>query len=445
MITEAYEYIHNYVASKKILIYGMGKEGKSTLEFFQKYFPNITVFVFDEKDNFNIQETNNIKLLKNLEEINKFDLIFKSPGIVIDDKLNIDKKNLTSQTELFFRCFKKQIIGITGTKGKSTTSSLLYYILKQYNKNTIFVGNIGIPCFDMIEEIDEDTTIVFELSCHQLEYVEVSPHIAVIINLYPEHLDHYKTVEKYFEAKTNILNYQIENDVAIINFDDLQRISCRTDLITASNKSENADIKIVDGTIYIPNNNITIEEGDTLLLGNHNLYNIGIVYFICNKYFNLSNTEFKKALKTFKGLPHRLEFVGNYDGIEYYDDSISTISETTIEAIKTLNNVSTLLLGGMDRGVEYSKLVDYIIESNIENVILMPNTDLRIDELFSNRKNHNKNIILANNLKDAVKISKEITPKGGICLLSPAAASYGFFKNFEERGDKFKEYVKTIQ
>lgn len=442
MDSRIYEYIKNYIDNKKILIYGMGQEGKSTLAFFIKYFPNSDISILDEQFSIPDELTKNIKLVKKIEEINNFDLIFKSPGIVIDDKILIDKSKLTSQTELFIQCFRNQIIGITGTKGKSTTSSLLYYILKQYNTNTILVGNIGIPCLDLIEQINENTIIIFELSCHQLEYVKVSPHIGIILNLFPEHLDHYKSFEKYAQAKKNIFRYQQENDIVIINENYKHLLSYENNFITVSNSIQDSDISVLGRKITIPQNEITIQKEDTQLLGKHNLYNISIVYYICNQYFNLSNEEFKYALKTFKGLPHRLEFIGEYNQIKYYDDSISTICETTIEALKCLENVGTLLLGGMDRGIDYSKLVDFIVNSNVDNIILLPDTSKRLDYLFKRISNHNKNIILTENLEKAVDISKQITPKGKICLLSPAAASYGFFKNFEERGNKFLEYVK---
>ncbi len=198
--------------NKKIAIWGLGKEGISTLQFIQNN--NIRykeLGILDQKD---FPEIEGVKKLSNPEELNEYDLIFKSPGIVADATI-IDIEKLTSQTEEFIKILSKQIIGITGTKGKSTTSSLTYTILKKYYPNTVLVGNIGIPCFNAINEIDEDTKIVFELSCHQLEFIRYSPHIAVILDLYPDHLDHYKTFENYINAKLNINKFQTDDDIFI--------------------------------------------------------------------------------------------------------------------------------------------------------------------------------------------------------------------------------------
>lgn len=190
--------------NKKIAIWGLGKEGISTLQFIKNNNINCKEIAVLERKDTNIE---GVKKLNNPKELNGYDLIFKSPGIVIDKNI-VDTNRITSQTEEFIKILSSQIIGITGTKGKSTTSSLTYTILKQFFPNTILVGNIGIPCFNAINEIDENTNIIFELSCHQLEFIKYSPHIAVILNLFPEHLDHYKNLKNYINAKLNINKFQ---------------------------------------------------------------------------------------------------------------------------------------------------------------------------------------------------------------------------------------------
>ena len=197
--------------NKKIAIWGLGKEGISTLQFIKNNNINCKEIAVLERKDTNIE---GVKKLNNQKELNGYDLIFKSPGIVIDKNI-VDTNRITSQTEEFIKILSSQIIGITGTKGKSTTSSLTYTILKQFYPNTILVGNIGIPCFNAINEIDENTNIIFELSCHQLEFINYSPHIAVILNLFPEHLDHYKSLENYISAKLNINKFQKDNDILI--------------------------------------------------------------------------------------------------------------------------------------------------------------------------------------------------------------------------------------
>ena len=418
--------------NKKIAIWGLGKEGISTLQFIQNNNIKCKELAILEKKEF--QEIEGAKKLNEVEDLNKYDLIFKSPGIVADASI-VNENKLTSQTDEFIKILSKQIIGITGTKGKSTTSSLTYTILKKYYPNTVLVGNIGIPCFNAINEIDENTKIVFELSCHQLEFIRYSPHIAVILDLYPDHLDHYKTFENYVKAKLNINKFQKADDIFIYGE------TCKKYI--HSNIKNNICINdyIKDRTITTENNSVQILEDETNLVGEHNFFDIAVSYYICNEIYNLSNKEFKTVLKEFKGLAHRLEYVTTKDGVKYYDDSISTIGETTIEGIKALKDVNTLILGGMDRKIDYSSLEDFIIEEKeLENIILMPDTGTRIYSELQ-EKGNNKKCFIVNNLEEAVEKAKEVTKKGTSCLLSPAAASYGFFKNFEERGNMFQNLV----
>lgn len=418
--------------NKKIAIWGLGKEGISTLRFIKNNNINCKEIAVLERKDTNIE---GVKKLNNQKELNGYDLIFKSPGIVIDKNI-VDTNRITSQTEEFIKILSSPIIGITGTKGKSTTSSLTYTILKQFYPNTILVGNIGIPCFNAINEIDENTNIIFELSCHQLEFINYSPHIAVILNLFPEHLDHYKSLENYISAKLNINKFQKDNDILIYGENCKPYINSKiTNNICISDYINKRSIKTL-------NNKIEILEGETNLIGEHNLFNIAVAYYICSEIYKISNENFKEVLKKFTGLEHRLEFVAKKDDVLYYDDSISTIGETTIEGIKALKNVNTLILGGMDRHIDYSNLEKFIVfQKNLENIILMPDTGKRIYKELQVMGN-NKKCYLVENLKEAVNKAREVTKKNTICLLSPAAASYGFFKNFEERGNKFKEYIK---
>ena len=426
--------------NKKIAIWGLGKEGISTLQFIQNN--NIKCKRLGILDKNILPEIEGTNKLSKLEELNEYDLIFKSPGIITDSSI-VDVNKLTSQTEEFVKILSKQIIGITGTKGKSTTSSLTYTILKKYYPNTVLVGNIGIPCFNAINEIDENTKIVFELSCHQLEFIRYSPHIAVILNLYSDHLDHYKTFENYIKAKLNINKFQKEDNIFIYGETCKKYINKYINRKIKNNICINDYIK--DRTIITENNSIQILEDETNLVGEHNFFDIAISYYICSNIYIISNEEFKSALKDFKGLAHRLEYVTTKDGVKYYDDSISTIGETTIEGVKALKDVNTLILGGMDRKIDYSNLEDFILQNKkLEHLILMPDTGKRIYKELQ-EKGNNKDCYLVNNLEEAVKKAKEVTKKDMICLLSPASASYGFFKNFEERGTTFQELVFSLK
>lgn len=433
-----YNEICKFVDGKNVLILGFGREGKSTYDFLKKHASCASITIADSR----MLDGVDGALLKcgadYQKDMEKYDIIIKSPGIVLENANEEILQKLTSQTEMFFACYRNQIIGITGTKGKSTTSTLIYHILNSASGNCVLMGNIGIPSFDMLDSIDESTVIVYELSCHQLEYTKISPKTAVLLNLYPEHLDHYGTYEKYTAAKQNIYRYQKNGDVLICNADILpEEYGGRLVSITTGEK--NADIAVNGRDIRIGTEKVHIGEDNTLLVGNHNVFNIAVCYAICTEH-GVQKEEFLKYLKTYKPLAHRLEYLGEKDGVKYYDDSISTICETTIQALESLNNVGSVIIGGMDRGIDYTPLVEYIKTADVDNIILIPDTGNRIYEMLSHTEVA-ANVVCAEGLEEAVKKAKEITRKGKVCVMSPAAASYGFFKNFEERGKAFYKYI----
>ena len=408
---------------KKVLIWGLGREGLSTYHTIRKLLPLQTIYICDQNNIDNHLE--NCIFIKQ-EEINfdDYDLIMKAPGIVCDYHPNI-----SGQAPLFLKYFKQQIIGITGTKGKSTTSSLTYTILKDHNDNTFLVGNIGIPCFDILEQMNEDSIIVFELGCHQLEFTKDSPHIGIILNIYEEHLDHYHTFENYYKTKINCVAFQNEDDIALINKDINYRPKSKTLLL-------GKDIYNIHEKLYLPNHDLTIE--DTNLIGEHNYYNMAICAYIA-KIFKIDDDTIKKVIAKFKPLEHRLEVFGTFDGVTYVDDAISTINEACIQAITSLHNVKTVLIGGLDRGIDYHKLEAFLSESEVENIILMYASGKRIYQEMQGKKGFER-CYLVDNLEEACDLAIRLT-KDGICLLSPAAASYDHFKNFEEKGRKFKELI----
>jgi len=421
--------IINFLERKRILILGFGREGKSAYKFITENLKEYTVGIADKNE---IKIDDDIKVFCGddyLQATKYYDIVIKSPGIIIKDLISDQEKaKITSLTDLFLRFCPNQIIGVTGTKGKSTTSSLIYHILKYSGYDALLIGNIGVPCFDVIDQIQEDTVLVYELSCHQLEYVNASPFISILLNIYEEHLDHYTGIESYVACKKNIYKYQNENDYLIygdisnyINPDELSR--------ALSNK------------ISIENNNLNIESNSiqTTLIGEHNKKNI-IAAIIATKIIGIDIKMALEAVKTFKGLEHRLEYVGKYKDILFYNDSIATAQEAVISAVESLKEVNTIIVGGMDRGLDYNVLVKFLSTSSVENVILLPSTDVRIKEIF-NQYPHNLCIKSVKNMEEAVKLSYECTKVNMICLLSPAAASYGFYLNFEKRGEHFKKLV----
>lgn len=450
-----YDYISEKVRNKSVLILGLGREGISTLKLLSKinHYSKIAVADMNECALNNIGNEGFInKIAKHygadyLDSINSYDIIFKSPGVVLKNNAALYK--ITGQMQCFVEYFREQIIGITGTKGKSTTSSLIYHELKENGIDTAFAGNIGVPVFEIVDDISPNTQIVIEMSCHQLEYMTVSPKTAILLNLYEEHLDHYGTFEKYCKAKYNIFKHMLTNDT-LISTSQLKNKKNELELpvstIFAGFNDNSLDINITEAGFYNNNKLIKIPENISLL-GIHNIYNIACVYKITEKY-GICYDDFIKSLKSFNPLPHRLEFVGKYHNIDFYDDSISTMGEATISAIKSVKNAHSVLIGGMDRGIDYSRLIDFINENSQYLYILMEATGNRIYEEIKAKNNINNikitdNIIPAKHLEDAVDIAFSKTKSGMACILSPAAASYGIFKNFEHRGDVFKEMIKS--
>lgn len=385
---------------KDILIWGYGREGKSTERFINTYCSAKSVSVFEGKAD-EIDES-------------KYDYIIKSPGIKVDAY----HEKYTSQTELFLEEFAPQTIGITGTKGKSTTSSMLYHVLRACKGDNVqLVGNIGLPCLDYYGEYDQDTIIVYEMSCHQLSHLTYSPHVAVFLNLYEDHLDYYGTRENYFHAKRYITSHQHADDYFFYG-NDVPPIDTK-----AKKKLLTADMPL---------------SFDMKLSGAHNQFNARFVYTICTELYGCADKACRQAIESFEGLSHRMQFVANVDGVDYYNDSISTIPQATIQAVKSISNVKTVLIGGMDRQINYDILIAFIREHPEYTYILSYDSGQRIYQAVSDMPccRYEKT------LYDAVALAKQITPTGGACVLSPAAASYGYFKNFEERGTVFMQLVR---
>lgn len=424
--------IIKYLNNKKILILGFGREGKSAYNFIKENVTNYELGIADKNEIIIDDDVKTYIGDNYLDSVKDYEVVIKSPGIIIKNYISDeDKKKITSLTDLFLRYCPNKIIGVTGTKGKSTTSSLIYHILKENNYDTYLIGNIGVPCFNVIDLIKDNTILVYELSCHQLEFVKASPNISVLLNLYEEHLDHYNSINDYVKAKQNIYKYQSKDDYLI--YGDVFKYMSDDDI----NNIESNKININE---Y---NKVSYDEIETSLIGDHNKKNI-ITAIIATSLVGVSKNDALNAVKSFKGLEHRLEYVGTYNNIKFYNDSIATAQEAVISAVNALKDVNTIIIGGMDRGLDYNSLVNYLIKSDVKNILLLPDTNMPIKSLFD-RHMHNKNIILVNDMKDAVETAYNVTDKNKTCLLSPAAASYGFYLNFEERGKDFKELVKQYE
>ncbi len=415
---------------QKTLILGFGREGKSTLDYFKKQSPDIKIGIADQSDGEDY-----------LEKIKDYDLIIKSPGIPYLPEIREAKRQgkiITSATQIFFENFKGKIIGVTGTKGKSTTASLIYEVLKNGGLDAYLIGNIGKPALDLLNKLGENSIVVYELSSFQLEDLEKSPQWAVLTNIYPEHLDHHKDFSLYIEAKNNITKYQTKKDYLIYNAEipELKIIAkgSKAQKIPFSKK----DQRIVSGLIH----------KDTIpLLGEFNLLNV-VPAIIIGRLFKITDTKIEEAIINFKPLPHRLEFITEAQGVRFYNDSLSTIPEATAAALSALGeNVETLIAGGYDRGLDFSVLGQAIAKSKIKNLILFPDTGTKIWKVVSLKIKNLKLKIRkfdTDSMQNAVEIAFKRTNPGKIVLLSPASTSFNLFKDYEDRGNQFKGWVKKL-
>ncbi|MDR1725230.1 MAG: UDP-N-acetylmuramoyl-L-alanine--D-glutamate ligase [Bacteroidales bacterium] len=453
--------------NKNIAILGLGREGNSTYKFLRNILPYKTLILADKNE----------ELLNNYKDLNSnivysekqffaqnsecIDIIFKTPGISIRQIPSEFHNKLTSQTDFFLKYFSSQTIGITGTKGKSTTSSLIHQILVNAGKKSILVGNIGIPVLDKFYQIEKDTVIVAELSAHQLEKITVAPKYAILLNIFQEHLDYYGSFEAYATAKFQIFAKQAEGGYFIYKIDD-HNIKTLLNRYCKKNPKIKKQYHLIPnsfeqyvsafGTYNIENNRYELLE-PKYLLGEHNKLNISFAYEMC-RLFDIPKHIIIETCLNFIGLPHRLEFVGKVDEIDYYNDSISTTPQSTIAAVKTLGNVNTIIIGGMDRGIKYEMIVRKLITLNVKHIAFVGEAGRRMRQLaidfFANNNDDEQyeafyelmnNSLVSDNYSQIITWAKVVTEKGKQCLLSPAAPSYDMFSNFEERGEVFKNLV----
>ena len=420
------------LSGKRILIAGFGREGKSTLRFLQQYMPEATVGIADKNETaFQDLDKERYNLYfgdEYLKASSDYDVVIKTPGISVKD-IDIDFSKITSQTDLFLEAFHNQVIGITGTKGKSTTSTLIYHLIKESGNDAILAGNIGIPILDCVNDISERTIIVYELSAHQLQFINKSPHVGILLNVFEEHLDHFGTFEKYKDAKINVLRYMSEDDVAVVNNDLYKAVSSQSSAVSVDFENYSFD-------------DYNINWEDIPLLGEHNKMNIKAALCACKSY-GLSIEDLIPHLYTFKSLEHRQEYVGIFKGVKFYNDSISTIPQATIAALKTIKNVNFLLLGGFDRGIDYEPLVTYLKENPLPYILITGRAGQTIKDKLQTAE-YKGNILEYTDMESAFVMMKQYAKSGDVCLLSPAAASYDRYKNFEERGRVFKEFANKF-
>lgn len=403
---------------KKIAILGFGVEGQSTWRFLNHIFPGKKIDVLDQKDGPDY-----------MSKIDNYDLVIKTSGI---PGRNVSVPYTTAMN-IFFANTHGKIVGVTGTKGKSTTASLIYECLKAGGKKVKLVGNIGVPVLDqLLGKENESTIYVCELSSYQLEDLKYSPHVSVFINFFPDHLDYHGGMELYWRAKANIISKATTPDFFVFN-PQYERIA---------KLSKDTKAKSVPFVKSLP-----FDESKISLLGHHNILN-ALAAVTVARIFGVTDEQVEKAIIGFKSLPHRLEKVGTFAGLTFYDDAISTTPESTIAGIDALGKIGTIFLGGTDRGYDFQILAETLFKKEIGNVVLFPDSGTRVLESLKHFAKKNKKqmpkTMVTKDMREAVRFAYENTPKGEICLLSTASPSYSLWKNFEEKGALFQRFVKEF-
>lgn len=449
--------------NKNVLVIGAGKSGISVMKFLRN--KNANVYAFDEKKKEDFRDSQLSKInefsieayFETLPEdvIDKMELIIVSPGVPLT-KPYIKRAyengiEVIGEVELAYRfCRSQNIIAITGTNGKTTTTTLVGEILKKVCKNVIVCGNIGNPFIDYVDDCTEDTIYVIEISSFQLETIKYfKPKIAAILNITPDHLNRHLNMENYARAKMRIFENVDESGFTVLNFDnDQTRRLCslakgNVVLFSKSKIKRDYSVYVDDDFIFAKfNGNLLkiMSKEEIFVPGDHNLEN-SLAAIACILPFRVSSFEIEKTLKEFKGVEHRIEFVREVNGIRFYNDSKGTNTDASEKALKAFNSPIILIAGGYDKGEDFEKFA-YLVSQKVKKVILLGQTKDKIAAKL--RKINYLNFEFAKDLKEAVDKSYLSAQIGDVVLLSPACASWDMFENYEQRGRLFKEYVNEL-
>ncbi|HAU98902.1 MAG: UDP-N-acetylmuramoylalanine-D-glutamate ligase [Microgenomates group bacterium GW2011_GWF2_45_18] len=398
-----------------VVILGYGKEGKATEEFIKRVHPTAKIIIADQSCD-----------PEYLQAQFKGDLVIKTPGI----PANLLQVPFTTATNIYFSNCRAKKIAITGSKGKSTTSALITHVLNSTGHSCKLLGNIGTPMISAVFELD--AIHVIELSSYQLAEFTGTPDIAVITNLFPEHMNYHGSLDSYYEAKKQLIARMSENQFFVFNPDVPKLVEWSTQTRATA-------------VPYLPTLPCAIEE--THLIGEHNHHNMRGAYTVA-KLFEISDTQIAEALKTFIPLPHRLQNLGVHAGITWIDDAISTTPESTIaglEAVKeTIGKVDTIFLGGLDRGYDFSNLAPALKAAGITTIIFFPDSGEKIEHILKDQGFTVQHALHTTSMQEAVAFAHEHTHVGGTALLSCASPSYSVWKNFEEKGDAFQSEVQRL-
>lgn len=425
-----------------IAIAGYGAEGKSSYEYYSRLGHEITIA--DERENVEDIPTGVATILGAgaFEKLDGFDIVIRTAGLA-PSRIKTDGKIWSSTNEFFAKC-PAPIIGVTGTKGKGTTSSLIASILRAGGRSAHLLGNIGTPALEELPKIMSEDIVVFELSSFQLWDIEKSPHIAVVLMIEPDHLNVHTDFDDYVNAKGNIRRYQASNDVCI--YHPTNPYSKQIAQSSEVGKAVRYSIKD-DGAVYVADDTFKQNEqnicsvDELQLLGKHNQENACAAISVA-KELSISNEAIAQGLRDFKGLPHRLKFVKEVAGVKYYDDSISTTPSSAIAAIRSFSQPKLLILGGSSKGADFKELGDAIVQTNVKQSYLIGEEASRIAQALENvgvRYEH-----WSGGLTELVTHVAESAEAGDVVLLSPACASFDMFTSYGARGDQFIRAVEAL-
>ena len=458
------EEFNEYIRYRKVAIIGLGVSNLPLLDYMHEKKAKVTVF--DERNIEKIPKDVMDKITDYgfsfflgancLENLKGFDIIFRSPSCLpTKPELELEEKRgaiVTTEIEMLMKMCPCKIIGVTGSDGKTTTTSLINAILSTAGYKTFLGGNIGTPLFTKLEEMEPEDIVILELSSFQLMGMEISPDIAVITNITPNHLNIHKDYDEYINAKKNIFKYQNENGILILNYDNEITNKCSKEakgkVIFFSDKEKLDNGFIVDNKVikecedkirkHILNTN------EAILRGEHNYENIATA--IAATKTLVSTEDVIKAVKNFKPVEHRIELVREIDGVKWYNDSASSSPTRTLAGINAFDEEITLIAGGYDKNLDYTPLAKPIIEK-VKALILIGQTSGKIfDSVKEELEKENKDldIYMCDSLEQTITLAKKVTKPGQVVLFSPASASFDMFKNAVDRGNQFKNLVNSL-
>lgn len=437
--------------NKKIFILGMARSGYEAAKLLSDY--NNEIIVTDGKEQkeelVSELESLGVKVIITGDQLSllddSFDYVIKNPGIKYDNPVVVKAKELgikvINEVEMAYSFLDKSvnIIGVTGSNGKTTTTTLISEFMKNSFDNVYLGGNIGIPLSNFVRDIKPNSYLVLEISDHQLcDMYDFKTNVSVLTNITPTHLDFHKSYEVYQMTKKKIFNNHTSDDLAVINKDDEVSMKITDDIkstkVYYGHDKTNLAYYDEEGIYY--DGKLVIKLDDIILKGKHNYQNI-MGAIIAVKKYGVTNEVIQKVLKEFKGVEHRLEYVDTIDGVTYYNDSKATNCVSTITALNSFDKPTILLLGGYDRGHSFHDLDDSM--KNVKCVVCFGETKNRIEEFCNDL---NIKCYKNDTLKEAMNVVKDICTPGDVVLLSPACASWDQYDKFEDRGDEFKKLVR---